>query len=45
VYPAFLVFGAATERWNGKKLAFYFACFGFLNLVWMRAFLNWSLIF
>jgi hypothetical protein len=45
VYPAFVVFGANVEFWSGKRLGFYFVCFGFLNLVWMRAFLNWSLIF
>ncbi len=45
VYPAFVVFGANVELWSRKRLGFYFVCFGLLNLVWMRAFLNWSLIF
>jgi hypothetical protein len=45
VYPAFLVWGAYSERWNGKRLRFYFSALGFLNLAWMWAFLNWSLVF
>lgn len=46
VYPAFLVLGDyAQRRWNWKQFSFYFACFGFLNLMWMWAFLNWSLVF
>jgi Mannosyltransferase (PIG-V) len=44
VYPAFLVLGAYAERWNGKQFGFYLGCFGFLNLAWMWAFLNWSLV-
>ncbi len=46
VYPAFVVLGSYAERrWNWKQFGFYFAAFGFLNLVWMGAFLNWSLVF
>jgi hypothetical protein len=44
VYPAFLVWGAYTERWNGKRLGFYLLALGLLNLAWMWAFLNWSLV-
>lgn len=44
VYPAFLVWGASAERWNRKQLAFCFLTIGLLNLVWMWAFLNWSLV-
>lgn len=46
VYPAFVVLGGYAERrWNWKQFGFYIAAFGFLNLVWMWAFLNWSLVF
>jgi hypothetical protein len=46
VYPAFVVLGGYAERrWNGKQFALYWASFGLLNLVWMWAFLNWSLVF
>jgi hypothetical protein len=46
VYPAFVVLGGyAQRRWNWKQFAFYLAAFGFLNLMWMWAFLNWSLVF
>ena len=44
IYPAFLVWGAYAEAWNGRRLGFYVATLGFLNLVWMWAFLNWSLV-
>jgi hypothetical protein len=44
VYPAFLAMGSYAERWNGKQLGFYLSALGFLNLVWMWAFLNWSLV-
>jgi hypothetical protein len=44
VYPALLVLGAYAERWNEKQFGFYLGCFGFLNLAWMWAFLNWSLV-
>ena len=45
VYPAFVVLGGYAQRRNWKQCGFYFAAFGFLNLVWMWAFLNWSLVF
>ena len=46
VYPAFVVLGSYAERrWNWKQFGFYFAAFGFFNLVWMGKFLNWSLDF
>ncbi len=44
VYPAFLVFGAYAERWNGRQLGFYVTALGILNLAWMWAFLSWSLV-
>ncbi len=45
-YPVFVVLGRYAERrWNWKQLAFYLAAFGFLNVLWMWAFLNWSLVF
>lgn len=44
VYPAFLVLGAYAERWKGKQLALFVTALGFLNLVWMWAFLSWSLV-
>jgi hypothetical protein len=44
-YPAFLVWGAYTERWSGKRLGFYLSALGILNLAWMWAFLKWSLVF
>jgi hypothetical protein len=43
LYPAFLVLAACAERWNGKQLGFYITALGFLNLLWMWGFLNWSL--
>ncbi|MFY9562051.1 MAG: hypothetical protein WAQ52_17595 [Terriglobales bacterium] len=46
VYPAFVVLaGYAERRWNWKQFGFYLTAFGFLNVVWMWAFLNWSLVF
>ena len=46
VYPAFVMLGGyAARRWNGKQFGFYLAAFGFLNLMWLGAFLNWSLVF
>jgi hypothetical protein len=46
VYPAFVMLGAyAQRRWNWKRFSFYFCAFGFMNLMWMWAFLNWSLVF
>ncbi len=44
IYPAFLVFGSCAEHWSGRQLAFYVTTFGLLNLAWMWAFLNWSLV-
>ena len=44
IYPAFLVFGAYAGRWNDKKLGFYVTALCALNLVWMWAFLDWSLV-
>jgi hypothetical protein len=44
LYPAFLAMGSYAERWNGKQLTFYLSALGFLNLVWMWAFLSWSLV-
>ena len=46
VYPAFVMLGSYAERhWSWKQFSFYFCAFGFLNLVWMWSFLNWSLVF
>jgi hypothetical protein len=44
VYPAFLVWGAYAERWSGKQFGFCVTALGLLNLTWMWAFLNWSLV-
>ena len=45
-YPAFVMLGSYAERrWNWRQFSFYFCAFGFLNLMWMWAFLNWSLVF
>jgi hypothetical protein len=44
VYPAFLVLGEYAGRWNRQQLAFYVTALGFLNMAWMWAFLNWSLV-
>jgi hypothetical protein len=44
-YPAFVMLGSYAERrWNWWQFSFYFCAFGFLNLMWMWAFLNWSLV-
>ncbi len=43
LYPTFLVLAAYAGRWNGKQLGFYVTALGFLNLLWMWGFLNWSL--
>jgi len=46
MYPAFLAMGGyATQKWSRKHFAFYLACLGALNLAWMWAFLDWSLVF
>lgn len=45
-YPAFVMLGGYAERrWNWRQYGFYFCAFGFLNLMWLWAFLNWSLVF
>jgi hypothetical protein len=45
-YPAFVMLGRYAERrWKRWQFDFYFCAFGFLNLMWMWAFLNWSLVF
>jgi hypothetical protein len=44
VYPMFLIWGTYAERWNGKQFAFYLTALAFLNLTWLWAFLNWSLV-
>jgi hypothetical protein len=44
VYPAFLAWAAYTAHWEGKRLGFYLSALGVLNLAWLWAFLNWSLV-
>jgi Mannosyltransferase (PIG-V) len=44
VYPAFLAWGDYAERWNIGRFGFYVTALCFLNLVWMWAFLSWSLV-
>ncbi len=45
VYPAFLSLGSyADAHWSEKQFSFYLVAFGFFNLAWMRAFLDWSLV-
>jgi len=44
VYPVFLVLGAYAERWNRKQLVFYIVAPGILNLIWLWAFMDWSLV-
>jgi hypothetical protein len=44
VYPAFLACGAYAERWNRKQFLFCATTLGLVNLAWMWAFLNWSLV-
>jgi hypothetical protein len=45
LYPAFLGWAAfAEQRWNRRQMAFYSSALGFLNLMWLVAFLNWSLV-
>jgi hypothetical protein len=43
VYPAFVVLGGYAER-NSKRFGFYLVALELLNLSWMWAFLNWSLV-
>jgi len=44
VYPAFLMWGVHCERWSGKRLSFCVTALALLNLTWMWAFLEWSLV-
>ena len=45
-YPAFVTLGRYAERrWKLWQFSFYLCAFGFLNVMWMWAFLNWSLVF
>ena len=44
-YPVFLALGRRAERWRTWQTCFYLCAFGFLNLMWMRSFLEWSLSF
>ncbi len=45
-YPAFIAMAAYTaKRWEPKEFGVYLTAFGFLNVVWMWSFLNWSLAF
>jgi hypothetical protein len=44
VYPAFLVWGTYAERWNGTRVGFFVTGLGMVNLTFMWAFLNWSLV-
>jgi len=45
VYPAFLGFAAHAERkWNRVQFGFYTSALGLLNVVWMVAFMDWSLV-
>jgi hypothetical protein len=45
-YPALVMLGSYAERrWRRRQLGFYLLMLGFLNLIWMRSFLEWSLLF
>ena len=44
VYPAFLICGTRAERWNRKRFGFLVVTLAMLNLTWMWAFLDWSLV-
>jgi hypothetical protein len=45
MYPAFLAMGAyAAQRLSSARFGFYLTAFGLLNLAWMWAFMNWSLV-
>lgn len=44
VYPAFLGWGLAAQNWKPARIAFYASALGLLNLAWMWAFFNWSLV-
>jgi hypothetical protein len=43
VYPAFMVLGGRAGR-SWKQFSFYLVALEALNLAWMLAFLNWSLV-
>jgi Gpi18-like mannosyltransferase len=45
VYPAFVVLGGWAAMRSGKQFAIYLTAFGFVNLLWMWAFLNWDVRF
>ena len=44
VYPVFIVMAGYAERWKANRLRFLLAAMGALDLVWLWAFLNWSLV-
>jgi hypothetical protein len=44
IYPAFVGLAAYAERRSRRQFVFYASAFGFLNLMWMIAFLRWSLV-
>ena len=44
VYPAFMVLGGYAGRRSWRQFSFYLVALGVLNLAWMWAFLNWSLV-
>ncbi len=44
VYPAFMVLGSYAQRQNPKRFGFYLVALEVLNLSWMWAFFNWSLV-
>ena len=44
VYPAFIVLASYAERWKAKRVRFLLAAMSALNLAWLWAFLNWSLV-
>lgn len=45
VYPAFLGWAAYAERkWNRVQFGFYAAALALLNVIWMAAFMDWSLV-
>jgi hypothetical protein len=44
LYPAFIVLADYAERWSSRRLGFVLTAMGALNLVWLWAFVNWSLV-
>ena len=45
LYPAFVGLAAYAERrWSPRQFGFYASALGFLDLMWMVAFLKWSLV-